>query len=65
MDYTILTTAGTSSGLIMIIYFFYKIFKHSKCRSKCCKHEVEINVDLESPNTSSRLNGIASESDSQ
>ena len=48
MDYGSLITAGASSGMIAVLYALYKIFKHSKCTSKCCGRSVEMSIDLES-----------------
>lgn len=48
MDINNLITAGTSSGMIALMYAFYKIFKHSRCKSRCCNSSMEMSVDLES-----------------
>ena len=66
MDWNSLITAGASSGMIAVMYSIYKIFKHSRCRSKCCDKTVELSVDLESGRNISLLNsnGASNKDDS-
>jgi len=40
-------SSGIAGGIIAVVYVVYKIFKHSACRSKCCGHTTEIQIDLE------------------
>ena len=43
---TILAGIG-SGGVIGLIYIMWKIFKHSRCRSRCCGKEASMSLDLE------------------
>jgi len=40
-------SSGITGVIVVVTYILYKVFKHSKCRSKCCGHETELQVDLE------------------
>ena len=46
---TILASSGSTAGVLLILGAIYKIFSHSKCRSRCCGREVSIQTDLSPP----------------
>jgi hypothetical protein len=46
---TILASSGSTAGVMLILGMIYKMFLHSRCRSKCCGKEVMIQTDLSPP----------------
>ena len=55
MDPNVLATSGTTAVITALLYGVYKIFRHSKCVSKCCKNDISFTSDLESPGSSRPL----------
>lgn len=48
----ILASSGSTVGVLLILGAVYKLFLHSRCRSKCCGREVSIQTDLTPPKDS-------------
>jgi len=51
-----LINGGVSGSIVAILYFTYKIFKKSKCTSRCCGYRNEMEVTLGSNNSNSSRN---------
>ena len=46
---TILASSGSTAGVLLVVGVLYKLFGHSRCKSRCCGKEVSIQTDLSPP----------------
>ena len=44
---TALLGTGTGGTILTMLYFFYKTFNHTRCRSRCCGRNMDISLDIE------------------
>ena len=43
---TALIGTGTGSSILGILYLIYKIELHKRCKSRCCKEQIEFSIDV-------------------